>query len=343
MPDFPSTARFLTEEERLIAVKRLTDDAGVIDEDSTYDRWYCKRNINIICKSCFVAHILVLVAASLIAAFKEPNLYLSCLLLWFKTTSVSFNNYSPTLVKSLGFGSTTSLLLNAPPFSKSCRHLCAHPDEVLKANYIVWAFIFSIPMAWWSDRIRCRSIPILVITSLASVGCILPLATTNIAARYVGLFLLTGDFAATALVLGWIVRPWLHNLVMQQSITDMVLRADIPLPGTSSPSCCCHGLYSGICQYRSIGWSECAELYLHRTTVDMRCEQGYFFVADNFGPTYRGSFGIILAMVSRIGKKNACEHVAYGMTYVLSSPAVPSDYDNDLRCAPLLDLEKQEA
>lgn len=40
LPNFPANAPFLTPEQRLIAVRRLAEDVGTVDEDDPNAKWY---------------------------------------------------------------------------------------------------------------------------------------------------------------------------------------------------------------------------------------------------------------------------------------------------------------
>lgn len=93
LPNFPHNAYFLTPEERVFAVRRVTEDNGQVDKDDD-EKWY----------------------TSLIVNLKNPTTYLLGLTWWTLTAGLSFNAYSPTLVQSLGFSGTNALLLNAPPY-----------------------------------------------------------------------------------------------------------------------------------------------------------------------------------------------------------------------------------
>ena len=96
LPDRPATARFLNEREKELAVRRLTLDAGEIDEDDMDMRWY----------------------QGAVLAFTDVKVWLHTALHWAYTAALSFSNYFPTLVKTLGYGTTETLLIVAAPFRK---------------------------------------------------------------------------------------------------------------------------------------------------------------------------------------------------------------------------------
>ncbi|RDB29704.1 hypothetical protein Hypma_013785 [Hypsizygus marmoreus] len=98
--------------------------------------------------------------------------------------SVSFNAYFPTLTATLGYNRTISLLL------------CAPPSIVVS--------IASFFHARHSDRTRERFWHISIPFIIAIVGYIITMSTMNVAARYVGLFLVGQAPAGYICFLAWI-------------------------------------------------------------------------------------------------------------------------------------------
>lgn len=105
----------------------------------------------------------------------------------FMTASYGFNFFFPTLVQGLGLGSNIlSLLLTSPP-------------------YLTGAIV-SFLVSWNSDRIRERGYHISGALAAASIGFLITISTSNVAARYVASFFYApGSFAANALVYAWAV------------------------------------------------------------------------------------------------------------------------------------------
>ncbi|KAI1786687.1 MFS general substrate transporter [Ganoderma leucocontextum] len=95
LPDFPTTTRWLTDEERRLALRRMEEDAGVGDEGET--------------ETGGLAHGLWL-------AFKDWKVWWMSLAMCSQVIALSFNAYFPTLTATLGFNPTVTLLLCAPPF-----------------------------------------------------------------------------------------------------------------------------------------------------------------------------------------------------------------------------------
>lgn len=97
LPDFPATTRrrWLSEQERLLAMRRMEEDAGVGDEAETEVEGH---------------------AAGLVMALKDWKVWWMSVAMTAQVVCLSFNAYFPTLSATMGFGPTVSLLLCAPPF-----------------------------------------------------------------------------------------------------------------------------------------------------------------------------------------------------------------------------------
>ncbi|ORY60759.1 major facilitator superfamily domain-containing protein [Pseudomassariella vexata] len=91
LPDTPLTTSWLTPEERQLAHDRIQRDT-VGGEESKGSR------------------------AGLMQAIKDPRLYLLCFMQNMHLSACSFNNFFPTVVGSLGFSSTITLVLTCPPY-----------------------------------------------------------------------------------------------------------------------------------------------------------------------------------------------------------------------------------
>ncbi|KAL1762690.1 major facilitator superfamily domain-containing protein [Schizophyllum commune] len=95
LPDFPSTTRWLTPEERALALRRMAEDVGVGDQDET--------------EAHGPLHGLWL-------AIADWRVWWMAVGLTAQVIALSFNAYFPTLTRTLGYNDTISLLLCAPPF-----------------------------------------------------------------------------------------------------------------------------------------------------------------------------------------------------------------------------------
>ncbi|WQF82548.1 Putative major facilitator superfamily, MFS transporter superfamily [Colletotrichum destructivum] len=160
LPDDPSVTRWLTEDERKLAVDRIRrDTVGQQERGSTLD--------------------------GLKQACKDPKTWLFCLMQNLHISACSFNNFFPTIVRTMGFRSTTALLLTAPP-------------------YFVSGFL-GIPFAWSSGKLNERTWHITAGLSLAIVGFAMTCGSTNNAVRYAATFLYaTGAYSVGSVILGWV-------------------------------------------------------------------------------------------------------------------------------------------
>ena len=98
LPDLPHNTRGFTEEERAVAVLRMTEDVGEADQDSAEQSPF----------------------AGLFMAVKDVKIYVLMLTFTAYVTGLSFNAYFPSLTKTLGFGYITTLLMSAPPWAFAC-------------------------------------------------------------------------------------------------------------------------------------------------------------------------------------------------------------------------------
>ncbi|KAF9534880.1 MFS general substrate transporter [Crepidotus variabilis] len=94
LPDFPTTTRWLSDEERALAIRRMEEDVGVGDEAQTEDG----------------------AAKGLWLAVTDWRVWWFAFALTAQVVALSFNAYFPTLSATLGYNPTVSLLLCAPPF-----------------------------------------------------------------------------------------------------------------------------------------------------------------------------------------------------------------------------------
>ena len=96
LPEFPETDPRLTPEERMIAIQRLKEDAGLRrsrdqeEEEGTGDGFWL--------------------------AIYDWKVWFLAFTLASYVIALSFNAFFPTLTETLGYGTTISLLLCAPPF-----------------------------------------------------------------------------------------------------------------------------------------------------------------------------------------------------------------------------------
>ncbi|KAK5128829.1 hypothetical protein LTR85_000162 [Meristemomyces frigidus] len=95
LPNFPRTTKWLSEEERQLAVWRLQEDIGVDDWTSSEEQsfWH-----------------------GFALAAKDIKVWILMVMLLGIVSSGSVTNFFPSVVKTLGYGNIDTLLLTAPPY-----------------------------------------------------------------------------------------------------------------------------------------------------------------------------------------------------------------------------------
>lgn len=160
LPDSPLTTSWLTPEERQLAHDRMVRDT-VGSESSKGTR------------------------AGFFQAIKDPKLYLLCFMQNMHLSACSFNNFFPTVVGSLGFQTTITLVLTCPP-------------------YLISGIVGCL-VGWTSGRYNERTWHITLSMGAALAGFIISCATLNTGARYLACFLFaSGAYAVNSVILGWV-------------------------------------------------------------------------------------------------------------------------------------------
>ncbi|KAJ6035876.1 hypothetical protein N7540_000155 [Penicillium herquei] len=160
LPDHPLSTRWLTPEERQLAHDRIQKDT-VGAEDS---------------KGAL---------AGLKQAVCDPRLFLLAFMQNMHLSACGFNNFFPTVVGSLGFNSTVTLVLTCPPY--------------------IFSGICCIVVGITSGRYNERTWHITISMGMAVVGYIISCVTMNTAGRYVACFLFaSGAYAVNSVILGWV-------------------------------------------------------------------------------------------------------------------------------------------
>lgn len=147
LPDFPATSHgWLSPLEVRLAEKRMEEDVGVGDEEQTetLGRFH-----------------------GFYLALTDWKVWWLAVALTSLVVSLSFNAFFPTLSATMGYNSTVTLLLCAPP----------------------WAFatIVAFVLCRHSDRTRERFWHIAISLAFGIVGFIIAISTMSIAARYISL------------------------------------------------------------------------------------------------------------------------------------------------------------
>ncbi|KAJ3574131.1 hypothetical protein NP233_g1967 [Leucocoprinus birnbaumii] len=162
LPDYPNNTWWLSKREQRLAQARLSEDAGEADKDNAED--------------------------SPMKGFKmaimDPLVILFSIMNVSQLLGLSFVSFFPTLTQTLGFSTTITLLLAAPPW--------------------IFASIVCCLNAWHMDRTGERFFHIAVWWWGVLLGFVIALCTMSIAGRYVSLFLMATGYAGFAMTLVWV-------------------------------------------------------------------------------------------------------------------------------------------
>jgi sugar phosphate permease len=151
LPDHPLTTRWLKPEEQQLAHSRMERDTVGLEES----------------KGAWVG---------LKQAAKDSKLWFLTLLQLLHLCACGFNSFFPTVVKTLGYSTTVTLVITCPPY------LCAGA--------------FSVALAWSSGRRNEKSWHIVAGMVVALIGFIMAAASLNTGVRFVSLFLFaTGAYS----------------------------------------------------------------------------------------------------------------------------------------------------
>lgn len=131
LPDYPRTTKWLSEEERAYAEWRLAKDiAGEVDEADT-----------------------VSLKKATLMAFADHRVWFFVVMQHCNLLSQTFTYFFPTIVASLGYSNTITLLLTAPPW--------------------LAAFLASLLVTWNAGRVGERAWHVVVPMLLAMIGNII--------------------------------------------------------------------------------------------------------------------------------------------------------------------------
>ncbi|KAI6017147.1 major facilitator superfamily domain-containing protein [Pisolithus marmoratus] len=164
LPDYPHNTRWLSVEEKWLAQLRLAKDVGEADVDSEETS----------------------MLNGLRVAIKDAKVYLFMLLAFSVGLSSSFTNFFPTLTATLGYSTTVTLLMAAPPWIL--------PTTVGVIN------------AWHSDRTGERFFHLAIYWWISIVGFVISLSTMATAARYFSQYLMVLIFSDYMLLVAWVAN-----------------------------------------------------------------------------------------------------------------------------------------
>ncbi|KAL2349736.1 major facilitator superfamily domain-containing protein [Cryomyces antarcticus] len=181
VPDSPGTARYLTARQKRVAVLRLRSERAGSENEKTFHRSATQGYSSGQTKGLKWKHI--------VQALLDPKCYLTAFM--FFSCNVAFSSmpvFLPTIIHEMGYSSISSQALSAPPY--------------------LFSFIIVLLTAYFSDRLRTRSVFICVHALSAAAGYAL-IATAGAyqlpsAYRYIGIYpAAAGFFSAIMLIITW--------------------------------------------------------------------------------------------------------------------------------------------
>ncbi|WDK21474.1 major facilitator superfamily transporter [Colletotrichum graminicola] len=167
-PNFPESTGtyFFTAEESQMAQYRQTVSAGGRSEDDEGDYW-----------------------GGVWMALKDPFTYFFSAIHFFLIIAQSYKDFFPSvssiyILATLGFGTTVTYLIQAPP--------------------AIIAFLATLAVSWSSGRMLEHGYHIIVPMLATAVACAVMITTLNVGARYFCMILLvTGPFIGLNLQISW--------------------------------------------------------------------------------------------------------------------------------------------
>ncbi|KAF2829598.1 MFS general substrate transporter [Ophiobolus disseminans] len=160
LPDEPLTTKWLTPEERQLAHSRVARDTVGHSADVT-------------------------MFTGLKQALLDPKVWVFVVMQHLHIATNGFKNFMPTIIKTLGFSQTITLVLTCPP-------------------YLV-AGAFSVGWAISSGHFNERTWHITIAKGVAIFGFVLGCSTMNTGARYFAMCVFTiGTYGVNSIILGWV-------------------------------------------------------------------------------------------------------------------------------------------
>ncbi|KAH8722354.1 MFS transporter [Phaeosphaeriaceae sp. PMI808] len=160
LPSWPHNTKWLTKEESEMAQYRVQVSNGGHEEElgGTWD--------------------------GVKEAAKDPFTWYFCAMHFALVTAQSFKDFLPSIMKTFGFGTLTTYLVQAPPYAI--------------------AYAVACGLAYTSGRFQESFYHIIIPIIFSAGGCCMLIFTLNIAARYIGLVLLiSGTYSGLNLQLSW--------------------------------------------------------------------------------------------------------------------------------------------
>ncbi|KAK3203134.1 hypothetical protein GRF29_112g362678 [Pseudopithomyces chartarum] len=199
LPDFPDTWRALSPQEKHVANRRLAIDAAEADVDEEGGMSQIR---------------------GMKLAFLDPKTYLLALAYMGITGAAGFQNFFPTLTKTLGYSETVSLLLVAPPY----------------VFMVFYSYAHCYASDYYGNRFWFLTYPVFVST----IGFIVFMTTDSFGPRYFSFFLMNFVFAQNGTIYAWISnaipRPPAKRAAALAFINSIGNSASIWTPFTYFPS-----------------------------------------------------------------------------------------------------------
>lgn len=188
MPEYPHNSRFLSQTQREFAVWRIESEAGAAEghEQESVFKGFAK-------------------------ALTDPKLLLLIFCNMMSQGQGSIANFFPTIVASLGYSRTVSLLLTAPP-------------------YILAGIVYYFLM-FWSDKKNIVYLPIMICIAIACGMYIIPMATVSVGARYFSMMILPFASVGPQLLLYKAINLHLARPVSKRAAASALVNA---IGGTSN-------------------------------------------------------------------------------------------------------------
>lgn len=188
MPEYPHNSRMLSRHERELAVWRIESEAGAAEGNVDEN-----------------------VLKSFTKALTDPKLILLILCNMLSQAQGSIANYFPTIVASLNYSRTASLLLTAPP-------------------YVLAGFVYYGIM-WYSDKRNTVYPMVLACIGIASVMYIIPMSTNSVGARYFSFMILPFASVGPQILLYKTINLHLGRPVAKRAAASALVNA---IGGTSN-------------------------------------------------------------------------------------------------------------
>lgn len=191
LPELPASTRWLTREERVLGMVRMTEDIGVSDEDEALDGEK---------KGAF---------RGLLLAISDPKVWFFTMMVFFTAAAAGISAVYPTIVGSLGYDTSRTYLLTAPPW--------------------VLVTITSLLNSYHADYTKERWKHVLLGPSLSLIGFIIGISTTKTAPRYVSMFLMLQMYTSYSLCFAWATANFPRPPVKRAAaIAMMNVGANVP-------------------------------------------------------------------------------------------------------------------